>query len=196
MAHRYHSSSRRNGPDASTYALAQGLGWFSIGLGMAEVLAPGHLARFLGMEERTELIRAYGAREIMSGIGILAQQDPTPWIWARVGGDALDLATLATGLDDGNPRKQNVMAAVAAVAGVTVLDAICAQRLSSAHRSRAATRRRLPARDYSDRRGMPRPPEAMRGAARSFEVPRDMRIPEAMRPYPRGNSPEPAGAGA
>ena len=146
------------------------------------------------MEERTELIRAYGAREIMSGIGILAQQDSTPWIWARVGGDALDLATLATGLDDDNPRKQNVMAAVAAV--VTVLDAICAQRLSSAHRSRAATRRQLPARDYSDGRGMPRPPEAKRGAARSFEAPRDMRIPEAMRPYRRGNSPEPVGAGA
>ena len=105
MAHRYDSSSWRDGPDASTYALAQGLGWFSIGLGMAEVLAPGHLARFLGMEERTELIRAYGAREIMSGIGILAQQDPTPWIWARVGGDALDLATLATGLRRRQPAQ-------------------------------------------------------------------------------------------
>ena len=88
------------------------------------------------------------------------------------------------------------MAAVAALAGVTVLDAICAQRLTSAHRSRAAARRRVPASGYSDRRGMPRPPEAMRGAARSFEVPRDMRIPDAMRPYPTGNSPEPVGAGA
>jgi hypothetical protein len=162
---------------------------------MAEVLAPGHLARFLGMEERTERIRAYGAREIMSGIGILAQQDPTPWIWARVGGDALDLATLATGLDDGNPRKQNVMAAVAAVAGVTMLDAICAQRLTSAHRSRAAARRRVPARDYSDRRGMPRPPEAMRGAANDLEVPKDMRIPDALRPYTTTSPLEPVGAG-
>ena len=81
MAHRYGGSYGRNGADPSAYSLAQGLGWFSIGLGMAEVLAPGHLARFLGMEERTELIRAYGAREIMSGIGILSQEDPTPWIW-------------------------------------------------------------------------------------------------------------------
>ena len=83
MAHRYGGSYGRNGADASTYALAQGLGWFSIGLGMAEVLAPGHLARFLGMEERTELFRAYGAREIMSGIGILSQEDP----------DAVDLGS-------------------------------------------------------------------------------------------------------
>ena len=195
MAHRYSGSYGRNGADPSTYSLAQGLGWFSIGLGMAEVLAPGHLARFLGMEERTELFRAYGAREIMSGIGILSQEDPTPWIWARVGGDALDLATLATGLDDDNPRKQNVMAAVAAVAGVTVLDAICAQRLSRQRRTRAANRRRLRARDYSNRRGMPGSPEAMRGAARDLKMPEDIRIPAALRPYTTRSSLEPVGAG-
>ena len=147
------------------------------------------------MEERTELIRAYGAREIMSGIGILSQEDPTPWIWARVGGDALDLATLATGLDDDNPRRANVMAAVAAVAGVTMLDAICAQRLSRQRRTRAANRRRLRARDYSNRRGMPGSPEAMRGAARDLKVPEDMRIPAALRPYTTRSSLEPVGAG-
>jgi hypothetical protein len=30
---------------------------------------------------------------------------------------------------------------------------------------------------------MPRPPEAMRGAARDFKIPRDMRTPEALRPW-------------
>jgi hypothetical protein len=30
------------------------------------------------MEEHTKLIRAYGAREIATGIGILTQEDPTP----------------------------------------------------------------------------------------------------------------------
>jgi hypothetical protein len=87
------------------------------------------------------------------------------------------------------------MAAVAAVAGVTVLDAICAQRLSSTHRGRAVTRRRSQARDYSDRRGMPRPPEAMRGAANDLEVPKDMRIPDALRPYTTTSPLEPVGAG-
>ena len=38
-------------------------------------------------------------------------------------------------------------------------------------------------RDYGDRSGLPRPPEAMRGAARDFEVPQDMRVPELLRPY-------------
>jgi hypothetical protein len=33
---------------------------------------------------------------------------------------------------------------------------------------------------------MPQPVEAMRGAASDFETPADMRIPQALRPYPTG----------
>jgi hypothetical protein len=164
----------------SAHALAQGLGWFSIGLGLVELLAPGNLARFLGMEERTDLIRTYGAREILTGVGILSQDDPVPWLWGRVGGDALDLGTLAMGLRPAHPRRGNVSLAIAAVAGVMALDLICAQALSG--RERRPPPRRI--RDYSARRGMPHPPDVMRGAARDFPVPRDMRIPELMRPYP------------
>ena len=168
-----------NGSDASTLRLAEGLGWFSIGLGMVELLAARALGRALGMEDRSELLRAYGAREIVTGVGILTQPDPTPWIWGRVGGDVLDLATLATGLKNGNPRAGNVGLALFAVAGVTALDVFCAQALSTERRHAYTPRHR----DYSHRSGMPRPPEAMRGAARDFEPPRDMRIPELLRPY-------------
>ena len=89
-------------------ALAQGLGWFSIGLGVAELIAPGHLARFLGMDDHADLIRAYGAREIVTGVGILSQENPTLWIWGRVGGDVLDLETLARGIGSDNPQRANV----------------------------------------------------------------------------------------
>ncbi len=58
MADRSGGSFRPNAPHGSAHALAQGLGWFSLGLGLAEVLAPRNLARSLGMEERTGLIRA------------------------------------------------------------------------------------------------------------------------------------------
>ncbi len=163
--------------------LAQGLGWFSIGLGVAELLAGERLARALGLEDRTGLIRAYGVREVATGVGILLADDPTPWIWGRVGGDALDLATLAGGLDGDNPRRANVGVAVAAVAGVTVLDLVCARQLAEEGDHRSG---HLPVRDYSDRSGLPRPPEARRGAARDLEIPRDMRIPEALRPYATG----------
>jgi hypothetical protein len=141
------------------------------------------------------VIRAYGAREIMTGIGILSQQDPTPWLWGRVAGDAVDLATLAPGLRADNPSHRNVIVAVAAVAGVTMLDAVCAQRLSRQRRTRAA-QRRLRAREYGKRRGMPHPPEAMSGAARDVEVPEDMRTPKPLRPYTTRSPLEPAGAGA
>jgi hypothetical protein len=163
----------------SAHVLAQGLGWFSIGLGLAEVAAPGTLARFLGMEERTELIRVYGARELATGIAILSQDDPTPWMWGRVGGDVLDLGTLATGLGRSNPKRQNVGLAISAVASVMALDLVCARALGASAKDRRP-------RDYRARRGMPRPPAAMRGIARDFPVPRDMRAPEAMRPYPGG----------
>lgn len=116
--------------------LANGLGWFSIGLGMAEVLAPGKLAGWLGMEGREGLLRAYGAREIATGVGILAQRRPAEWVWGRVAGDFLDLATLASGLGGDNPRRGNVVTAMAAVAGVTVLDVLCARQLSDDRRTR------------------------------------------------------------
>ena len=168
----YRQKGRANG---SAMALARGLGWFSIGLGLAEMLAPRMLSEQLGMEGKESLLRFYGAREMAAGVGILMSDNPSPWIWGRVAGDALDLATLATGLDNQNPRKGDVAIALAAVAGVTALDCIAAQALTGTSR---------PAPDYSDRRGMPRPPEEMRGIARKdFTPPRDMRTPEALRPF-------------
>jgi hypothetical protein len=165
--------------DSSAKTLARGLGWFSIGLGLAEMLAPKMLTRQIGMQGKEALLRFYGAREIASGIGILMSGNPGPWIWGRVAGDALDLAILTTGLGNDNPRKGNVAIALAAVAGVTALDGITAQALTG-----AADDRGRPIRDYSDRRGMPRPPEEMRGAARKdFMPPRDMRTPEILRPF-------------
>jgi hypothetical protein len=157
--------------------LATGLGWFSIGLGLAEMFAPRALCRALGMEGREGLVRGYGVREVMTGMAILTSHDPTPWIWGRVGGDALDIATLATGFEGDNPQKENVGLAMGAVLGVTALDLLCAQRLTS-QKSLSSPG----AYDYSDRSGFPRSVKAMRGAARDFEVPRDMRTPEALRP--------------
>ncbi|MDO9710958.1 cyclase dehydrase [Paracraurococcus lichenis] len=168
-------SARKDG----TLATARALGWFSIGLGLAEVLAPQALARGLGMRGHERLIASYGAREIATGIGILSARDPTPWIWGRVAGDALDIGTLATALDGHNRARGAAGAALAAVAGVTLLDLLCGRALSARRQARRIARRR----DYGDRSGLPKPPGDMRGAARDFEVPRDFRTPEALRPW-------------
>src|SRR5918994_5784881 len=187
MRYETERTGRRGHPDSTTDALARGLGVFSIALGLVEVVAARSLTRALGMQGNETLVRLYGLREIAKGVGILASNDPMPWMWGRVAGDALDLATLATGLEGDNPKRDNVMLALASVAGVTALDIYCAQTLS-----RESPTPLPPMRDYSDRSGLPRPPKAMRGAARDFEAPRDFRTPEALRPW---TSSRPDGAG-
>jgi len=103
--------------------VARGLGWFSIGLGLAEVLVPRTLGRTIGIGDRSLLLRSLGAREIASGAAILLQDQPRSWTWARVAGDAMDLAMLASALGPAKGgRRGRVIAAMTAVAGVTALD--------------------------------------------------------------------------
>jgi hypothetical protein len=178
MRYETEKTRRRGHADTATDTLARGLGWFSIALGIVEIAAPRAIARSLGMKGQEGLIATYGMREIATGVGILASKDPTPWIWGRVAGDALDLATLATGFEGRNRKKENIGIAMAAVAGVTALDVYCAQTLSS-----ESPHPLPPMQDYSGRSGFPRGVEQTRGAASDFEVPRDFRTPEALRPF-------------
>lgn len=110
--------------------LADGLGWFSIALGLAEIVAPEKIAGELGMEGKEKLFRLYGFREVAKGMGILSNDKPAGWVWGRVAGDALDLATLAAGLGKDNPKRARVLAAIGAVLGVTVLDVVAARQLT------------------------------------------------------------------
>jgi hypothetical protein len=111
--------------------LARALGWFSIGLGLAEVLAPRHMAQLTGVPH-PGLIQAYGWREIAAGVGILSSKRPAGWLWTRVAGDALDLATLGAAMAEGNGDAGKARVAAAAVAGVTALDVLCGMQLSAA----------------------------------------------------------------
>src|SRR3954470_11938944 len=120
--------------DPTASRVATGLGWFSIALGCVELFATRQLARALGMESNETLLRCYGAREVATGIGILMAKDPTPWIWARVLGDAVDLGTLAAHLNDHNDEEENVGIAMGNVVAVMAADIWCAQRLGCTDR--------------------------------------------------------------
>ncbi len=156
--------------------LAYQLGWCSIALGALELLASRGVARTLGMHGQDSLIRAYGVREIVKGVGILTSPNPTPWLWGRVAGDALDLGTLAYAYRT-SPKRRNVAIAMANVATVTALDVLAAQQLGE-----IAHRQEMPTRDYSDRSGFPRGVEVSRGLAANAPIPPEFRTPEALQP--------------
>lgn len=180
MPHHDQSHSR-SASRGQLHTLAKGLGWFSIALGALELMAPRRVSRELGMHDRSGLLGAYGAREIATGVGILASRNPTPWIWGRVAGDVLDAVSLIPAATTPSRKQGNAMASLAAVAGVLLLDAYCARQLSGQGTARSQAmlpagkpRRasKAPPRDYSSRSGFPRSPDEMRGAARkTFKTP-------------------------
>jgi hypothetical protein len=110
------NSMRNNGNGSSSERLARGLGWFSIGLGLAQILAPRAIGRLVGIRNHRALIAAVGVREIASGIGILSQVKPKAWVWARVGGDVMDLALLGSALT-GRKSARTRLATTTAVGG-------------------------------------------------------------------------------
>ena len=120
--------------DGADTRLINGLGWFSIGLGLGELLAPGSIARLVGVRDEgrvRKVLRTYGVREIAAGIGILSQPRTAGWMWGRVAGDLMDLAVLGTALGSRDANRARVATAAAAVLGVTAVDIICGTQLSN-----------------------------------------------------------------
>ena len=112
-------------------SLAVFLGWFSVGLGTAQLLAPKALCKVVGASgegtSRT-LMRLMGARELTQGIGILTRPRPTNWLWARVAGDGLDLSLL--GVVAARNRTKRTAFAIANVLAVTAPDVFESLHLS------------------------------------------------------------------
>jgi uncharacterized membrane protein len=110
-----------------------GLGVFSVGLGLAELLAPAGVASLIGIPStrRTRLVlRALGVRELLAGVGLLAEPRSAGWLWSRVAGDAMDLALLGEGFTQRRAKRGRLAAATAVVASVTAIDALSAARQS------------------------------------------------------------------
>jgi uncharacterized membrane protein len=113
-------------PRRRTDLLARGLGIFSLALGLAQVAAPTAVARAIGLrgEGTTRVVmRALGVREILSGVGLLSQRRPTPWLWSRVAGDAVDLGLLGAAMAAvSNGSRRRLGAAAGMVTAVAVVD--------------------------------------------------------------------------
>ena len=114
---------------------ARGLGWASIGIGLAEIAAPKQVQSMLGIEDRPQhrgILRVLGLRELLHGVSILTEHRPnaamTAGVWSRVAGDVLDTALL--GVAATKTRRPGSFAGVAAsVLAIGLMDMLTAVRL-------------------------------------------------------------------
>jgi len=111
--------------------IARGLGMLGIGLGVAELAAPRWLSKQIGVGDHRNLIRAMGAREVLAGVGVLAPRRPTAGLWARVAGDAMDIALLGAAMRK-SYRRGWLAGALGMVLGVSALDLLFARRTQRA----------------------------------------------------------------
>jgi uncharacterized membrane protein len=113
---------------------SRALGLASICLGLTELVAPGQVARWTGLDEDDDKTRrqlmAMGVREITCGVGLLSRSRPAAWAWARVAGDLMDMALIGSALRSGSADRSRALGALATVAGVTAVDAGIASALS------------------------------------------------------------------
>lgn len=108
--------------------LSQGLGWFSLALGAAELLGSRRIVKTLGADGGETVVKAFGAREMAAGAGLLQAPAHATRMWGRVIGDALDLGALT--LVARKSEKRGALAgAIAFVAGAALLDTIVAMGL-------------------------------------------------------------------
>lgn len=86
------------GQSDSTRQLVDGLGLFSLGLGAAQLLAPGAMNRLVRVNDHAtepggDALARWG-REFAAGVGIESRRRPHLWLWARVVGDMFDRGML------------------------------------------------------------------------------------------------------
>jgi uncharacterized membrane protein len=125
---------KRRAASSSPAKIARGLGWFSVGMGIAQILAPRLVSRLAGLPLPPAFTVACGVRELVCGIGILTQEQVRPWMQARVAGDALDLAAFGSALLVPGADRSRIAVSTAVVAGVTALDVHCSRELGKDRR--------------------------------------------------------------
>lgn len=115
---------------------AVGLGWFSIGLGLADLLAPRQVARLIGADDDDATTRAVlmgvGVRELACGVGLLSKVRPALWAWARLAGDVMDFALLGYIWSTHPVSRDQVIGAGGTVLGAAWADAQAAYQLTKA----------------------------------------------------------------
>ena len=121
--------------------LSKLLGWFSLGLGVVELLASRRVAAMVGVGSPA-LVQAFGAREVTAGLMVLNKPDTALPVWGRVAGDAMDIAVLASSLGRRNRQRNGAAGALLFVLAATALDIAVATALTRREQTARQTARR------------------------------------------------------
>lgn len=132
------STDRVRATPAVTPQVSFGLGQNAIGLGLWGLFAPKGVNRFLGLQCSPQTTQAlFGAREMATGMALFSDPTRASVLWARVAGDAFDIAVLSRLTRRTNPKHGNARLALGVVLAVTALDLVAAIRLSNVKRNGA-----------------------------------------------------------
>jgi uncharacterized membrane protein len=123
-------SGKGKGARDDVQRLDQALAFFSIGLGLLELLAPRRLGRLTGAGDHAALFRLCGLREIASGVALLSPKAARFAAMSRQAGDAMDLVLLGAAFGSRDARPARLALATTTVLGVAAIDAYAARRHS------------------------------------------------------------------
>ncbi|HVM25440.1 MAG TPA: SRPBCC family protein [Candidatus Limnocylindrales bacterium] len=122
--------------------ISRALGWFSLALGIVQLVAPRRLLGAIGIVPSgisVTLTRLIGLRELGVVGGLLSASTPVGWLSARVLGDVKDLALLGIARGHRGNDRGRLAVAMAAVGSVLALDAGMA--IAARRRQREQSRR-------------------------------------------------------
>ena len=114
----------------------RGLGWMSLGLGVAQLAAPNMVRRISGVDDTPTsraVVPLVGARELIHAAGLLTSRRKSVWAWTRVVGDAMDLTSLGIAIAHRvGRRRRRLVGVTGAVVGITAMDLVTAVQATRA----------------------------------------------------------------
>jgi uncharacterized membrane protein len=117
--------------DREQAALMRFIGWFALGRGVAQLVAPRAAAEVAGIRPDDVAVRAMGVREIVTGLGVLTSARPKDWMWARVISDWMDLAYLGNEFVADGTQRAHLAGTGALLTGLTAMEMFSGSQLSS-----------------------------------------------------------------
>ena len=107
--------------------MARALGATSIGIGVAELLAPHWLDKKLGVRDHPVITRVLGARDIIAGVGSVAQPERRLWSVGRLAGHVARATLLGVAVKRSR-RRAILLGALGAIVAIGVLDGLTARK--------------------------------------------------------------------